>query len=1356
MKSQKISIFAVLLILISYQTIAQEIKTKGVRNNSLDVVSNNYYQTALKFSLSNFLLNQENTPEGLFYNIEANGFTKSYSIGKAQLPTKNCMLEIPYGADLEVQINHSQFEDFDLNTMGYTHKIMPSQPSYSKSSEPSDITFMYDENYYQTDFFDQSPLIKTEVCGIMRGVRIGMVSISPFSYNPAKNILRVYKNIEFVIKYKNPEIVKTVEMKEKYYSPLFEQAHNQLINYQPPATKDFLSTYPIKYVIVSDPAFQSVLQPFIAWKVRKGFTVVEAYTNNPLVGTTTTSIKSYLQGLYNSASSGNPAPSYVLFVGDIAQIPTFTGTTGSHVTDLYYAEYDGGGDYLPEIYYGRFSANNLTELQPQIDKTLLYEQYTMFHKNFLDTAVLVAGDDSNYAPVYANGQINYATNNYVNSSNSLYSYTYLYPASASAGAQMRADIYKGVGFANYTAHCNYNGWGGPTFTNSNVPSMAEGKFSFIVSNCCLPNKFNEPECFGEALLRASNKGAIGHVGASNNTYWDEDYYFAVGYTSNIVSNPTYQGTGLGAYDRLFHTHGEPESEWFITNGQVLNAGCLSVQASNSSRKTYVWEEYHLMGDPSVMTYLHKPLPLTAIYTNPILAGEGTLTINTDPYAYAAISHNGILLNAAKADSNGVVTLNFTPFLLPDTADIVVTKQNKQPFIGQLFITAPQFQNDASIVQIIEPLDNYPCLGISVSPKVLIRNFGLTALTSLEIKYQINNGTLISHNWTGNLNTFEQDTITLQSLILASGSQIIRVFVNSPNNVNDENNVNDTLIKTITTQNLPVQAVFVTSDSVFCNAPVTVEFINQSMNATSYQWNFGDGFTSSDSNPSHTYQNIGTYNVTLVADAGICGTSTYNLPYAISVGLSAPNVVNAQSCGAGSFTLTASGYGIINWYASPNDTVPIYSGTNYSIPYLDTTTSFYVQGAIEQQSQSAGKYDNSGSGGNFNNASNWHYQIFNTYTPFKLISVKVYASGGGQRDILLRDAAGNTLDSLNIFIPDGESRVTLNMDIPVGSNYQLVGAGAVDLYRNNNNSATYPYELPGVLSITESSASLPPYNVNGNYYYFYDWEVKKEDCLSVFETVTAYVLDMPQSDFSYNVSGYTVSFTNLSSYAMSNLWDFGDGNTSTLTNPMHTYITPGQYTVKLNVVNICGEDSTETYITLQGMAPDVDFSASETLITAGDSIQFNDLSLFQPDTWSWIFEGGSPSSSNLQNPVITYNTAGTYYVTLVAGNTYGNGYEHKALYIQVDPNSINQLNNNIPPIVLYPNPLSNSNLFIQFEGNKSNVHVNICNVLGEIIFSNYFEKPTSPIQLNTLNLSSGMYVLHFSDNTDSQTIKFFVK
>jgi PKD repeat protein len=118
-----------------------------------------------------------------------------------------------------------------------------------------------------------------------------------------------------------------------------------------------------------------------------------------------------------------------------------------------------------------------------------------------------------------------------------------------------------------------------------------------------------------------------------------------------------------------------------------------------------------------------------------------------------------------------------------------------------------------------------------------------------------------------------------------------------------------------------------------------------------------------------------------------------------------------------------------------------------------------------------------------------------------------------------------------------------------------------------------------------------------------------------------------------------------------------------------YATAGQYNVILSASNAAGSDTEEkiAYITvLNETTPVADFTANPTSIMAGQRVQFNDISLNSPTSWSWSFPGGTPSSSSIQNPEITYNTAGTYSVTLIASNTCGSNQKVISNYINVTP------------------------------------------------------------------------------------------
>jgi lysyl endopeptidase len=81
----------------------------------------------------------------------------------------------------------------------------------------------------------------------------------------------------------------------------------------------------------------------------------------------------------------------------------------------------------------------------------------------------------------------------------------------------------------------------------------------------------------------------------------------------------------------------------------------------------------------------------------------------------------------------------------------------------------------------------------------------------------------------------------------------------------------------------------------------------------------------------------------------------------------------------------------------------------------------------------------------------------------------------------------------------------------------------------------------------------------------------------------------------------------------------------------------------------------------------DFVGSPTTVCAGSQVAFSDLSTGSPNAWTWTFQGGTPGSSNAQNPLITYNTPGTYNVTLFADDGSTNDTKVVNGYITVTSN-----------------------------------------------------------------------------------------
>ncbi len=146
----------------------------------------------------------------------------------------------------------------------------------------------------------------------------------------------------------------------------------------------------------------------------------------------------------------------------------------------------------------------------------------------------------------------------------------------------------------------------------------------------------------------------------------------------------------------------------------------------------------------------------------------------------------------------------------------------------------------------------------------------------------------------------------------------------------------------------------------------------------------------------------------------------------------------------------------------------------------------------------------------------------------------------------------------------------------------------------------------------------------------------------------------------------VQFTDTSTNAPASWsWDFGDGNTSTLRHPVHTYSATGSYTVNLSVTNAFGSNSLRStgYITVTEPAiPIANFAVSRRAGIAPMTIQFNDTSAGYPTSWAWDFGDGTTSTA--RNPSHTYSAAGNYTVNLTATNTLGSNTSSCASYMAV--------------------------------------------------------------------------------------------
>lgn len=321
----------------------------------------------------------------------------------------------------------------------------------------------------------------------------------------------------------------------------------------------------------------------------------------------------------------------------------------------------------------------------------------------------------------------------------------------------------------------------------------------------------------------------------------------------------------------------------------------------------------------------------------------------------------------------------------------------------------------------------------------------------------------------------------------------------------------------------------------------------------WNWNFGDGSASTLQNPTHIYQQDGTYTVTLIASNNI-GSDTFALQNYITIDRpDAPLANGVILCSPDIVTIQATANGEIRYFDAAIDGNLLDTGAYYSM-FLAQTDTVWVENVETNPVLYVGPLNNSfGTGGQHNNAAT-QYQIFTVQEPLTIVSAWVNAGSTGDRTISLWDESGNQLDSRFLNIPSGGSRISLNFHLEPGVNYRIGGA-QMNLYRNNT-GASYPYQIPGLISITGSSAGA------AFYYYFYDWEVIKDPCVSPRAPV-ALLMEQVTAAASISTLGMTATVvTNASNNATQYSWNFGDNTSSTQATPTHLYTLPGTYPLTL--------------------------------------------------------------------------------------------------------------------------------------------------------------------------------------------------
>ena len=322
-----------------------------------------------------------------------------------------------------------------------------------------------------------------------------------------------------------------------------------------------------------------------------------------------------------------------------------------------------------------------------------------------------------------------------------------------------------------------------------------------------------------------------------------------------------------------------------------------------------------------------------------------------------------------------------------------------------------------------------------------------------------------------------------------------------------------------------EAAFTAVISENCTRNITIT--NESEHVTSYLWAFGDGTTSTEVAPTHTYAANGTYTITLTATNAF-GSNSATQQIEVSVP-EISSVTNASGCGSATLTLSAQGDGTLHWYDAQTGGTELGTGNSYTNTFAETTT-VYVESQIgSEETYNVGIANNSSATAYTYNGQN-RGLTFTVSQALTLVSVDVYCTQNNQsKTITISNSSNQQVYSQSHTLASGLNTLTLNVDLNPGT-YNIYASNVLYTYRQNG---SFPYSVENVISITG------PYNTNTYYYTFFNWVVKTgSTCTSERTPVTATITESGSIDLGEPITqcGGTVTIdagNGFNSYTWSN-------------------------------------------------------------------------------------------------------------------------------------------------------------------------------------------------------------------------------
>ncbi len=576
--------------------------------------------------------------------------------GQPELPYISWSVAIADQGTPSIRVIDSEWVDVDVSP------VVPSRGHLSRDVNPESIPYRHGSFYSTGGVY---PDLTTDLSEpfIVRDVRGVTVRVNAFRYDADRGVLTVLKSMSLEVATTGSGGINAKTRPVNGIDPQFGRLYNGIFaNYG--ADKYAAIDVNGPMLIVTDDAFMSAVVPFVEWKQQKG-QPVEMITISSVGGTA-----AGIQGAINTRYVTPAGLTYVVLVGDIAQIPTYSGTYHGADDDTRYGMVDGS-DLYPDLFISRFSAQNIQQVSDQVEKFIRYER---------DPDLGAAAEWYHKGTGLASNEgspTDYERAEWLRQDLLGYTFTFVDEIYQPTGttAHITTALNEGRSLVNYIGHGSGTSWSNPYFGTSDIHTLENGWAQpWILDVSCSNGDFSNSVCFAEAWLWATGtdgnpNGAIGIYSASTLASWvppcemqAEAVDLLVAETANVLGALYYSG-GMKVLD-LYPGTG--------TEGHKLI------------------EQYNIFGDCSLMVRTDVPVELAPVHMPSVFLGTPTFDVTGLPEgATVCLWRDGVIHGTGVADVGGLATITLdVPVLEPGDVTLTITGYNLDTYQSLLSAINP--------------------------------------------------------------------------------------------------------------------------------------------------------------------------------------------------------------------------------------------------------------------------------------------------------------------------------------------------------------------------------------------------------------------------------------------------------------------------------------------------------------------------------------------------------------------------------------------------------------------------------------------------------------------------------------------